>query len=247
VAVPTPLVVVSHGSGGSGSDMEWLVHPLTEAGFRVVAPDHHGNNFVDGYEPEGFLFIWERPRDVTFVLDALAREQPLGPVGAAGFSAGGYTVAALAGARVDPRVVRAVLTGSVPLPPIPEFPEVLRTLRKKVPEDELQVAISRAGTDLTDPRVRAAFQVAPGAGALVTPESLRTVRVPVEIRWGGADTINPFDDDTKPYLEHIPTARGRSAGPDLRHEDFFMPGPANLTVRARVGEEAATYFLRHLV
>ncbi|WP_405940750.1 hypothetical protein [Streptomyces sp. NBC_00207] len=33
--------------------MEWLVRPLHEAGFRVVALDHHGNNFVDGYEPQG--------------------------------------------------------------------------------------------------------------------------------------------------------------------------------------------------
>jgi predicted dienelactone hydrolase len=73
--------------------MRWLVEPLVAAGFRVIAVDHHGNNYVDGYEPEGFLFVWERPRDLTFVLDVLANEQPHGPVGAAGFSVGGYTVA----------------------------------------------------------------------------------------------------------------------------------------------------------
>ena len=78
--------------------MRWLVEPLVAAGFRVIAVDHHGNNYVDGYEPEGFLFVWERPRDLTFVLDVLADEQPHGPVGAAGFSVGGYTLAALAGA-----------------------------------------------------------------------------------------------------------------------------------------------------
>ncbi|MER7538528.1 hypothetical protein ABTX77_27630 [Streptomyces sp. NPDC097704] len=94
--------------------------PLHEAGFRVVALDHHGNNFVDGYEPEGFLHVWERPRHVSFVLDVLAREQPLGPVGAAGFSLGGHTAAALAGVRVGPRILRAVMTGAVPLPEIPE-------------------------------------------------------------------------------------------------------------------------------
>jgi pimeloyl-ACP methyl ester carboxylesterase len=79
----------SRGTGGSGSDMRWLVEPLVAAGFRVIAVDHHGNNYVDGYEPEGFLFVWERPRDLTFVLDVLANEQPHGPVGAAGFSVGG--------------------------------------------------------------------------------------------------------------------------------------------------------------
>ncbi|WP_338693087.1 alpha/beta hydrolase [Streptomyces sp. Q6] len=244
---PTPLVVVSHGTGGSGSSMEWLTGPLREAGLRVVALDHHGNNFVDGYEPEGFLHVWERPRDVSFALDTLARERPLGPVGVAGFSLGGYTAAALVGARVDPRILWAVLTGEIPLPDIPEFPGALAALRKKYPLDESsRRELEAAGADFTDPRVRAVFQVAPGVGALVTPESLAAVRVPVGIRWGGADTVNPYEVDTRPYLEHIPTARGRSAGPDVRHDDFFAPEPADPAVRVRVGEEAAAFFRQHL-
>lgn len=244
---PAPLVVVSHGTGGSGSSMEWLVRPLHEAGFRVVALDHHGNNFVDGYEPEGFLHIWERPRDVSFALDALAREQLLGPVGVTGFSLGGYTAAALAGARVDPRILWTVLSGTIPLPEIPEFPGALEALRKKHPLDEWSPrALDAASADLSDPRVRAVFQVAPGAGGLVTPESLATVRVPVGIRWGGADTVNPYDVDTRPYLEHIPTASGASAGPAVRHDDFFAPEPADPTARVRVGREAAAFFRQHL-
>ncbi|MFI7015404.1 alpha/beta hydrolase family protein [Streptomyces sp. NPDC050164] len=246
-AAPAPLVVVSHGTGGSGSNMEWLVRPLREAGFRVVALDHHGNNYVDGYEPEGFLHIWERPRDVSFALEALAPEQLLGPVGVAGFSLGGYTAAALAGARVDPQILWAVLTGTIPLPEIPEFPGALDALRKKYPLDESsRRALDAAAADLSDPRVRAVFQVAPGVGSLVTPESLATVRVPVGIRWGGADTVNPYDVDTKPYLEHIPTASGGSAGPNVRHDDFFAPEPADPTVRVRVGREAAAFFQQHL-
>lgn len=244
---PAPLVVVSHGTGGSGSEMEWLVRPLHAAGFRVVALDHHGNNFVDGYEPEGFLHVWERPRDISFALDVLAREQPLGPVGVAGFSIGGYTAAALAGARVDPGILRAVFTGAVPLPEIPEFPGVLEALRAKYPQDDAALRILEgAGGDLSDPRVRAVFQVAPGVGALVTRESLEAVRVPVAIRWAGADTITPYEADTRPYLEYIPTASGRSIGPAVRHDDFFAPEPADPTARVRAGEEAAAFFLEQL-
>ncbi|MFD8672690.1 alpha/beta hydrolase family protein [Streptomyces seoulensis] len=246
-AAPAPLVVVSHGTGGSGSNMEWLVRPLCQAGFRVVALDHHGNNYVDGYEPEGFLHVWERPRDVSFALEALAREQSLGPVGAAGFSLGAYTAAALAGARVEPQILWAVLTGTVPLPEIPEYPGALDALRTKHPLDaSSRRLLDAAATDLSDPRVRAVFQVAPGLGGLVTPQSLATVRVPVGIRWGGADTVNPYETDTKPYLEHIPTASGGSAGPDVRHDDFFAPEPADPTVRVRVGREAAAFFEQHL-
>ncbi|GHG22516.1 alpha/beta hydrolase family protein [Streptomyces hydrogenans] len=243
-----PLVVVSHGTGGSGSRMEWLVEPLRRAGFRVVALDHHGNNFIDGYEPEGFLHVWDRPRDASFVLDVLAREEPLGPVGAAGFSLGGYTAVALAGVRLDPALLRAVLTRAVPLPEIPEFPDVLEALRKKYPlEEQLRQALEGAEADFTDPRVRAVFQVAPGVGGLVTRASLATVRVPVGIRWGGADTVNPYEVDTRPYLEHIPGAAGRSAGPRVRHDDFFLPTPSDPAVRTRVGEEAAAFFGQHLV
>ncbi|MGW2491958.1 alpha/beta hydrolase family protein [Streptomyces sp. NPDC001606] len=246
-AARAPLVVVSHGTGGSGSTMEWLVRPLHGAGFRVAALDHHGNNYVDGYEPEGFLHVWERPRDVSFALDVLAREQPLGPVGVAGFSLGGYTAAALAGARLDPQIVGSVLTGTVPLPEIPEFPGALEALRKKHPLDESSRGVlEAAAADLSDSRVRAVFQVAPGAGGLVTRESLATVRVPVAIRWGGADTVNPYDIDTRPYLEHIPTASGSSAGPHVRHDDFFAPEPADPAVRVRVGTEAADFFRQHL-
>ena len=207
--------------------MRWLVEPLVAAGFRVIAVDHHGNNYVDGYEPEGFLFVWERPRDLTFVLDVLADEQPHGPVGAAGFSVGGYTVAALAGARLDPQRVAAALTGRAPLPLIPEFPGVLAALRQKVAEDVISAAVNAAGADVSDSRVRAAFQVAPGIGSLLTPESLRAVPIPVEIRWGGADTIMTFGQNIRPYLENISSSSGRSAGPEVRHEDSFEPEPAD--------------------
>ncbi|MGW0857841.1 alpha/beta hydrolase family protein [Streptomyces sp. NPDC002690] len=241
-----PLVVVSHGTGGSGSEMNWLVRPLTEAGLRVVALDHHGNNFVDGYEPEGFLFGWERARDVSFALDTLAAREPLGPVGAAGFSFGGYTAAALAGARVDRDLVAAVLDGRVPEPVIPEFPALIAALRKKRSAEELAAVVQDSGADVSDPRVRAVFQVAPGLGSLVTPASLAAIRIPVEIRWAGADTITPYAEDTAPYLAHVPGITGACVGPGVRHEDFFEHVEGDEDARARTGAGAAAFFLRHL-
>lgn len=88
--------------------------------------------------------------------------------------------------------------------------------------------------------------MAPGVGGLVTRESLEAVRVPVAIRWAGADTITPYEADTRPYLEYIPTASGRSVGPAVRHEDFFAPEPADPTARVRAGEDAAAFFLEQL-
>lgn len=232
---PAPTIIVSHGTGGSGGDMDWMVRPLFDAGFRVVALDHHGNNFVDGYEPEGFIHVWERPLDIKFVLDTFAGD---GPVGIAGFSLGAYTAAAVVGARLNSEILQGLWSGEIPLPEIPEFPDVMDALRAKYTDADWQRLTSGAGDDFTDPRIQAVFMVAPGVGRFVTPDSLAAITVPVDIHWGGADTINPYDADTVPYLDHIPTATGHCVGSDVVHDDFFGSSPAS----AKVGSDAAAFF-----
>lgn len=241
----TPLVLLSHGNGGSGKTMDWLAQPLTAAGFRVVAVDHHGNNVVDGYLPEGFLFGWDRPRDLSVVLDDLAAVEPLGPVGVAGFSFGGFTALALAGGRIDTDAVAAVLAGRADPPDIPEFPGVLAALTSRMSSTELRAEIERAGSDLADPRVGAVLAIAPGWAHLLTPQSLRNVAVPVEVHWGGADEIAPLRE-IEPYLDLIPDVVGHCVGPEVRHEDFISAFVADPTVRDRVGAGAADFFARHL-
>lgn len=239
-ATRAPLVVISHGTGGSGRDMGWLAEPLAAAGFRVLSLDHHGNNHVDGYHPEGFLFGWERPRDVTFVLDSITGADR---VGVAGFSLGGYTAAALAGARLDRDAIEAILSGEVPLPLIEEFPDALKQLRTTTPPDAWATAADRASSDLRDRRVIAAHLVAPGLGSLMTEASLEAIRVPVQVSWGDADTTNPFDLDVRPLLDHVPRVRGLEVGTGVRHDHFIAPlTPDRADVRARVALDAVRFF-----
>lgn len=74
-------------------------------------------------------------------------------------SPGGYTAAALAGARIDPRILSAILAGTVPLPEVPEFPGALEALRTKhAREESSRRALDDAAADLSDARVaRAVF------------------------------------------------------------------------------------------
>jgi hypothetical protein len=58
--------------------MRSLTEALVAAGFLAVAVDHHGNNFIDGYCPEGFVPWWERARDFSFVLDELRGRAEIG-------------------------------------------------------------------------------------------------------------------------------------------------------------------------
>ncbi len=171
--------------------MSWLSEPLADAGFYALAVDHHGNNFVDGYLPEGFAFVWERVRDLRFALDWFAGREPLGPVGAAGFSLGGYTAAALLGARLDRQLVAAILLGQLDLPPLPEYPNLQTDLVARVSPDRLGEAIEDSYGDFRDDRVEAAFLVSPAIGPLLTEQSLAAIDRPLAVRWGDADDIAP--------------------------------------------------------
>lgn len=239
-----PVVVISHGTGGSGRDMGWLARPLVAAGLRPVSLDHHGNNHVDGYHPEGFLFGWERPRDVTFVLDAVGAPPT---AGVAGFSLGGYTAAALAGARLDGPVIDAVLTGVVPVPPIEELPGAVDLLRAPRTDEARAALVDRASADLRDPRVGAAFLIAPGMGGLLSPESLASISVPIAVRWGDADVTNPFDRDVRPYVDGVPGSDARLVSPGVTHHDFVAPlTPTRTAARDRVAADATEFFVKHL-
>ena len=184
---PVRVVLVSHGTGGSAWQMTWLAEPLAEAGFLVAAVDHHGNNFADGYLPQGFVFWWERALDLSFALDALSQDYEVGSAGAAGFSLGGYTAAALAGGRVDPELYRRLVDGDLGVPPPPELPDLAAQLQPHLGGDE-HVA---AGASYRDPRIAAAFVVCPALAGMLDPASLAAIDLPFAVRWAGVDELTP--------------------------------------------------------
>jgi predicted dienelactone hydrolase len=132
-----PLILFSHGFTGCGTQSRFLTEALAQAGYFVIAPNHHdalcGEDEADLFaklastrpkEPFGNPGLWsaatyqDRRDDVEAVLDAVLKDQvfpdvPIdaGCIGLAGHSLGGYTVLGLAGAWPswrDPRV-KAVL------------------------------------------------------------------------------------------------------------------------------------------
>lgn len=101
-----PLVVLSHGTGGSAIMMMWLGIHLAANGYIVAAVNHHGNTSAEKEPaPQGFLLYWERAKDLKLVIDSVLRDPFFANriddrrIGAAGFSLGGYTVIAAAGGR----------------------------------------------------------------------------------------------------------------------------------------------------
>lgn len=97
-----PLVLFSHGDGGSRLDNSWLMESLAAKGYIVVSIDHYGNTDYLNL-PAIALKRWERPKDVTFVLRKLLKHPKIGSlietnrIAFAGFSLGGTTGIWLAG------------------------------------------------------------------------------------------------------------------------------------------------------
>lgn len=117
-----PLVVFSHGGGGSRQGGTYLGEYLASRGYVVIAPQHAGSdieavrgsgrglrkmreNLLKLASDERNLIV--RPQDVSFVIDrALADGLPgvridQGRLGVMGHSFGAYTTMALGGMRVD--------------------------------------------------------------------------------------------------------------------------------------------------
>ncbi|WP_431802970.1 alpha/beta hydrolase family protein [Microbacterium sp. bgisy203] len=245
---PHPVVLLSHGTGGRASDLAWLAETLSRAGFLVAATDHHGNTSAGDYLPEGFAFVWERPTDLSRVLDVVLARGDADParVGAAGFSLGGYTTIALLGGRIDPVVATLVLAGAAPLPPLPEYPDLVDALRARHDEAEIAAPIAAGAGSRRDARVRAGFAIAPSIGALVDPASLAEITAPLALRWGDADDNAVPEDNALAYLAGVPTASGHSVGSDIGHYVFLAASEDPGDVRGTVAQDAVAFFTREL-
>src|SRR5258706_9355949 len=98
---------------GMASGLAWLGTALGAHGFVAVAVNHPGNNALEDRTVEGFSLWWLRAVDLSAVIDAVLDDKTFGSqidparIGAAGHSAGGYTVIAVAGGISDPAQLQA--------------------------------------------------------------------------------------------------------------------------------------------
>jgi len=231
-----PLILLSHGTGGSAEQMAWLGTALARAGYIAVAVNHPGNNAHGAYTPEGFALWWERATDLSEVLDGMLADEAFGPridktrVAAAGFSIGGYTVLELAGAQTDlseffnlcgkkpdvPRPDADTTVCHVPeMDGMGNVDQVLAAARKTSGE-----SLARSGDSFRDPRVKAVFAMAPALGFTLTPQSLHSIKLPVEIVVGSADRI-AFAPDNAGYVRSYIRGARETVLPGVDHYTFL--------------------------
>ena len=101
-----PLVVISHGYRGNWRNQNWLATRLAQDGYIVASLDHPGTTSFD-HTPAIAAQWWQRPMDITRLIDWLLKESNMAPlinetnITGVGHSLGGWTVMALAGAEFD--------------------------------------------------------------------------------------------------------------------------------------------------
>lgn len=268
-----PLVLLSHGTGGSALQMAWLGTVLARHGFIAAAVNHPGNNALEPYTVQGFTLGWLRALDISRVLTALLADPQFAPridprrIGAAGFSYGGYTVIELAGGIGN--LSRIPAECSRPGPPLPicqsppEFPDLIpRAIQLDRTNPAYRRALDASALPHRDPRIRAVFAIAP-FGSVFSPSSLARISIPVSIVAGSGDPILSPSANAEFLARHIPGAHLTILPGGVGHYTFLdtctpqaikihplfcvdRPGVRRSAVHAHVALLAVDFFTRNL-
>lgn len=264
-----PLIVLSHGTGGSAAQLSWLAERLVNAGFMVAGVSHHGNTAAEATtSPAGFLLPGERARDLSVLIDRLLDDQELAPyidpaqIGAAGFSLGGYSVLALGGVHLSfdewqRRCSNADVNPVCQLPPEADFTiEEAHFLTEM--DAAFQAGIDRSQESVNDPRIGAIYAIAPALLTLLETEELSALQVPVRFVLADQDEQILSSETASVVNDSLPAAEVTRishvghyaflAPCNLRGRLFLKkvcaePGPLSRSeVHEPVGQEAARFF-----
>jgi predicted dienelactone hydrolase len=211
-----PLIVMSHGTGGSNLGSNDTAIALADAGFVVVALMHAGDNYKDQSAAFSRRNFVARPRQVSRTIDFMTKQWGNGDrvdpnrVGVFGHSAGGATALLLAGGALDwSRVTArcAAVSGDWGC-------------------DQARKAGSVADTgpsapvQARDSRVKAILLAAPALASGFAPHGTDPVGIPVSIWIGTGDTIVP-DATLLPSL--FGTRADYRLVPNAGHFAFLTP------------------------
>jgi predicted dienelactone hydrolase len=214
-----PLVVISHGTGGSNRGHEDSARALAQAGFIVAAVMHTGDNYRDHSYVGNGLQLVGRPRHVSRVIDYMLKRWPEraridpGRIGLFGHSAGGFTALVVAGGEPD----------------LSQGP----THCRKRPDAWDCRYLKEHGFDLArldgkrppirwahDARVRAAVVAAPAVGYAFPPDGLSAVTIPVQL-WEAQD--DAIVEDSPAIIAGLLTHADRRIVAGAGHFSFLAP------------------------
>lgn len=253
-----PLIVMSHGNGGDRMNNSWLAEILAANGYIVASCDHHGNTWNNKIA-ENFVRIWERPKDVSFVVDELLKHEKFGSsincqkIGFIGYSLGGQTGIWIAGGKINNLGKDAIQT--IPVDQLPE----------NIDENLINsIDFTPATHSYRDHRICAVFVMAPALGYLFDLASLQAISIPVHIVASEGDQVTPIESSAKLLASKIKKAVFTLISGNANHYVFLNEvskggkmlldkrvalDPPNVNrgeIHDQIGSSAVLFFNRHL-
>ncbi|MCX8999292.1 dienelactone hydrolase family protein [Rhizobiaceae bacterium BDR2-2] len=212
-----PLIVISHGFGGTFLSHHDTAESLADSGFIVVALNHPDDTASNETKARNLSALVSRPTDIKrlidFMLGSSSSAAQIDPqrIGFYGFSRGGYTGLVLAGANPDFQELRSVC----------QHPTGAACDRIS------QAALPKA--PLThDPRIRAFVIADPLSNVFHTTDSLKAVIAPVQL-WSsqrGGDGVSP--ENLATVARNLPVKPELHVVPNSGHFAFLTICPPEL-------------------
>jgi predicted dienelactone hydrolase len=216
-----PLIVMSHGHGGSYAGHHDTAEALAEAGFVAAAVTHNGDSWQDSSHA---THLEDRPRQLEalteYMLDRWSDHDRLDParIGAFGFSAGGFTVLAFAGGEPD-------LTRFGPhCRDHPDFYDC-----KIVGSQPLDSTSPPRWTH--DSRVKAVVSASPAIGFAFGKAGLSKVSAKVQLWRGEDDPVLPNPYYGEAVRQDLPRPPGMHVVPHMGHYEFLAPCSSEMANR----------------
>ncbi|PSB10093.1 dienelactone hydrolase [Pleurocapsa sp. CCALA 161] len=207
ISKPAPLIFITQGFGATPDTYGYIAQQLASYGYVVASIEHRGTNLAKRLEyPNTELTSWitpsefvSRPLDVTHLLDkfedlvannrAWTNRLDLDRVGVFGYSFGGYSALAIAGAEINfPRLEEECSTEG--LNPVVSFTF----------QCQAKYLAPHSGK-LKDPRIKAVFSVYPLTNPIFGKEGMSQIDIPTAIIAGGKDNVSPpVQNQIHPWL-----------------------------------------------
>lgn len=221
-----PLIVVSHGVGGSALTHHDSMTALARSGFVVAAVEHPGDNFRDSGGFGTDLQLIGRAHHIVALVDGVLADARIGRlvdrsrIGMAGHSAGGYTALLIAGA-VPNFALKEEYRKAVAFDTYLSRADAVSNFRRK---PGLEV--------VADQRVRAIFLMAPALAYVFDRKALSKVEIPVRLYRPGADELIPHSWDAERIASMLPRQPEYDVVEGAGHFVFVAPCSAALAAMA---------------
>lgn len=210
IASRYPLILMSHGHRGDRRERSWLADILVRNGFLVASIEHYGNTW-NHYSPLISARFWERAKDISFALDQLLKEVNLkdqidaSRIGFVGYSLGGMTGLALAGAQA--RNTKELF--------------MKHEQAKEFTQAQIdQIDFAEADKDYKEPRIQSMLLICP-AIFVYSSETLKQIKIPIGLVAAINDEVLPHKDHAYKIIKHIVPYRLKIMRKEISHYTFL--------------------------